>query len=152
MVITVDSNILLSIFIRDSVYERSAALLDKYSSSEFVINDCIYLELGVHFDGFQRLEDALDILEVKLIRQPDMEYSLILKAWTTYLKRKTFVCPSCKKSIDPVCPDCGTVQSFRQRILVDFLIGGFASKNSQGILTLDTAYYKNYFPELTVFD
>jgi hypothetical protein len=32
------------------------------------------------------------------------------------------------------------------------LIGGFALENSNGIITLDPAYYKNYFPELTIFD
>jgi predicted nucleic acid-binding protein len=132
MIITVDSNVLLSIFIKDTIYQQSSLLLEKYSSNEFIINDCIYLELGVNFKNFQKLDDTLNILEVNA--------------------NKKFVCPSCKKAIHPICPKCKRPQSFRQRILTDFLIGGFAVKKSDGIITLDPAYYKNYFPELTIFD
>ncbi len=152
MLITVDSNILLSIFKKDSIFGQASDLIRKYSSNDFIINDCIYLELAVHFGRFQELDEALDILEVKLLRETKTDYNLILNAWSRYLKKKSFVCPSCKKSITPICPECQSHQSFRQRILVDFMIGAFASANSQGILTLDPAYYKNYFPELAILD
>lgn len=152
MIITVDSNVLLSVFIKDSIYEQSKTLLEKYSASEFVINDCIYMELGVNFGSFKRLDDALKILEVKLINQPDIDHKLILKAWIQYLNNKIFICPSCKNSITPVCPNCRTNQPFRQRILADFIIGSFASANSHGIITLDPAYYRNYFPELAMLE
>ncbi len=152
MIITVDSNVLLSIFIKDTIYKQSSLLLEKYSSNEFIINDCIYLELGVNFKNFQKLDDALDILEVNVIKQHEIDFNAILQAWISYLSNKKFVCPSCKKIIHPICPKCKQPQSFRQRILTDFLIGGFALKNSNGIITSDPAYYKNYFPELTIFD
>jgi hypothetical protein len=152
MIITVDSNVLLSIFIKDTIYQQSSLLLEKYSSNEFIINDCIYLELGVNFKNFQKLDDTLNILEVNVIKQHEIDYNAILHAWTSYLSNKKFVCPSCKKAIHPICPKCKRPQSFRQRILTDFLIGGFAVKKSDGIITLDPAYYKNYFPELTIFD
>jgi len=87
-----------------------------------------------------------------LIKQHEVDYNAILKAWTTYLTIKKFICPSCKKNIHPICPKCNRPQSFRQRILTDFLIAGFALNNSNGIITLDPAYYKNYFPELAIFD
>ena len=32
MIITVDSNVLLSIFIKDTIYQQSSLLLEKYSS------------------------------------------------------------------------------------------------------------------------
>lgn len=152
MIITIDSNVLLSVFIKDSIYEQSKSLLEKYSGNEYIINDCIYLELGVHFNDFPKLDHALDILEVKLITQSNVDHALVLNAWIDYLENKAFICPSCKKPITPVCPDCLTSQSFRQRILVDFIIGGFAMTHSNGIMTLDPAYYRNYFPELTRFE
>lgn len=152
MAVTVDSNILLSIFIKDSLYQQSAALLEKYSANEYIINDCIYLELAVHFNRTEKLNEVLDILEVRLLDKLDVNYALLLEAWSSYLKKKSFICPFCKNLIKPVCPECGSIQSFRQRILADFFIGAFAVTNSQGILTLDPAYYRNYFPDLPILD
>jgi len=41
MIITVDSNVLLSIFTKDTLYDPSSMLMEKYSSHEYLINDCI---------------------------------------------------------------------------------------------------------------
>ena len=151
MIITVDSNVLLSIFSKDSLYKQSSALLEKYSSHEYIINDCIYLELGVHFSNFKLLDGSLETLEVSLIEEHKKNYDVITNAWINYLKKKKFLCPSCGKAINPICPRCTYQLSFRQRILTDFLIGGFATANSNGIITLDHTYYKNYFPQLKIF-
>jgi hypothetical protein len=152
MIITVDSNILLSIFLNDSLNKQASALMLKYSLHEFVINDCIYLELGVHFKILNKLDESLNTLEVNLISQEKKNYQGILSAWTLYLKKKGFNCPACKKTIHPICPYCKNKLSFRQRILTDFVIGGFAHENSNGIITLDPTYYKNYFPQLIIFN
>ncbi len=152
MIITVDSNVLLSIFIKDSLYDKSSRLMEDFSSNEYIINDCIYIELGVNFQSLKKLDEALNTLEVNFIESSDNNYELILQAWSTYLKKKKFVCPACKKTIKPVCPKCQQPQSFRQRIFTDFFIGGFASANSDGIITLDPTYYKNYFPGLELFE
>ncbi len=151
MIITVDSNILLSVFSKDSLYRKSSTLLEKYCSHEYIINDCIYLELGVHFPNLKELDVALNALEIRLAEEYESNYDETLNAWNNYLKKKKFVCPSCGKVINPVCPNCKQRLSFRQRILTDFLIAGFASANSNGIITLDHAYYKNYFPRLKIF-
>ena len=152
MIITVDSNVLLSIFFKDSLYKKSSVLLEKYSSHEYIINDCIYLELGAHFSNLKLLDESLKTLEVSLIEEYKKNYDVITNAWVNYLKKKKFVCPSCGKAINPICPKCTHRLSFRQRILSDFLIGGFASANSSGIITLDPIYYKNYFPQLKIFE
>ncbi|MCP4627724.1 MAG: hypothetical protein GY850_30030, partial [bacterium] len=123
-----------------------------YSTNEYIINDCIYIELGVYFKHLEELDEVLTALEVVLIRKCEINYDLLLNAWMRYLKKKTFVCPSCRKTILPVCPECRRPQSFRQRILTDFFIGAFAAANSDGILTLDPQYYKNYFPDLTILE
>ena len=152
MIITVDSNILLSVFTRDSLYNRSVALLEKYSIHEYVINDCIFLELAVHFDNLAELNKYINTLEIRLIEEYENKYDEIVTAWMHYLKKKKFVCPACKKEINPVCPQCHQRLTFRQRILTDFLIGGFALANSNGIITLDPSYYKNYFPQLKILE
>ncbi len=151
MIITVDTNILLSIYKKnDSLFEQASYLLNKYNTNEYIINDCIYLELGIHFQDLERLDEVLNVLEIQLIENDPTEYQGILRAWTKYLKRKTFICPSCKKMIKPICPNCLSPQSYRQRILTDFFIGGFAMKNSNAILTSDPTHYKNYFSELKI--
>lgn len=152
MIITIDSNVLLSIFSKDSNYDHASALLYEYSSSEYIINGCIYLELGVHFQHFEALNTALNTLEVRLVEGDKMDYDEVLKAWMRYLKKNEFYCPNCKGVIKPICPVCHHKQRYRQRILTDFLIGGFASANSNGIMTFDSRYYKNYFPRLKIFD
>jgi len=152
MIIALDSNVPLSVFSKDSLYERSAAVLEKYSSHEYIINDCVYLELGVHFSRLEKLDEALNILEVTLVEEYEKNYEEVLQGWMTYLKRKKFTCSHCGKSTNPVCPECQQKVSFRQRILTDFFIGGFASANSSGIITFDPTYYKGYFPQLKIFD
>ncbi|MBW2554672.1 MAG: hypothetical protein JRE20_11175 [Deltaproteobacteria bacterium] len=152
MIITVDSNILISVFSKDSLYRKSAALLEKYCSHEYIINDCIYLELGIHFSNLKALGVALNTLEIRLIEEYERNYNETLNAWNNYLKKKKFVCPSCGKVINPICSNCKQRLSFRQRILTDFLIAGFASANSNGIITLDPTYYRNYFPQLIIFE
>jgi len=152
MFITVDSNIMLSIFTKDSLYDASSSLMDKYHTHDYIINDCIYLELGVHFTNLKTLNEALDALEVVILKKAEINYQIVLSAWTTYLRKRKFVCPSCKKSINPVCPKCRQTLAYRQRILTDFFIGGFALVNSDAIMTFDPTYYKNYFPQLTILD
>jgi len=152
VIITVDSNILISVFSRDSLYEKSTGLLEKYSSHEYIINDCIYLELGVCFSSLKLLDASLNTLEISLVEKYERNYGETVSAWEKYLKKKKFVCPSCGKVINPICPHCKHKLSFRQRILTDFFIAGFASANSNGIITLDPIYYKNYFPQLKIFE
>ncbi len=151
MIITVDSNVLLSIFIKDNLYEQAASLIEKYSPHEYIINDAIYLELAVYFGGLNPLKPVLDALEITLISEEKKNHATILKAWTDYLKRRKYHCQDCGKVIKPICPKCQSVIKFRQSILTDFLIGGFAQANSDGILTFDSQYYQNYFPDLLVF-
>jgi len=150
MIITVDSNILLSIFAKDSLFEKSFHLLEQFNRHHYIINDCIYLELAVHFQNLELLNNALNTLEVDHVEHYEMNYEELVAAWTAYIRRKIFVCTSCGKVINPVCPLCKQKVALRQRILADFIIGGFALANSDGILTLDSQYYKNYFPQLKI--
>ena len=150
MIITVDSNVLLSVFAKDSLYKQSVTLLEKYSSHEFIINDCIYLELCVHFQDIKILSTALQTLEISLVEEHQRNYPDVVNAWKRYLTKRRFSCPSCGKTIMLKCPHCTHRVTFRQRVLTDFLIAGFALSNSNGIITFDPTYYRNYFPQLKI--
>lgn len=80
MIFTVDSNVLLSIFTKDSLYKKAVTLLSEYNSGEFIINESIYLELGVHFQDLKLLDESLETLEVRFVRQSITSYDEILKA------------------------------------------------------------------------
>ncbi len=150
MIITVDSNILLSVFARDSLFETSSELLVAYSTSEYIIDRCIYLELAVHFQEFDKLDTALEALEVRLLEAHHVDTAQALNAWSSYLKQKKFTYAFCRKETSAVCAQCGRVLSFRQRVLTDFLIGGFALAAGDAVMTLDPVYYQNYFPDLQI--
>ncbi len=150
MIITVDSNILLSIFAKDSLYDQAALLLEQYSLHDYIINDVVYLELAVYFGGLEQLDQVLNKLEVTLLEEDRKNHASTLESWTIYLKNRKYHCPHCGKIAKSVCSKCGSSIKFRQRILADFMIGAFAQTNSEGILTFDTRYYRNYFPKLRI--
>ncbi len=152
MNITVDSYVLLSVFTKDSLYGRASSLLEKYCSNDYIINDCVYLELAVNFRNLELLDKSLNTLDVALLKEEKKDYNGMLIGWKNYLKNKKFHCPHCGKNVNPRCPKCQAILKFRQRILTDFLIGGFAQANSSGILSFDTKYYKKYFPKLLIFE
>ncbi|MGR3177614.1 MAG: hypothetical protein ACUZ8E_06120 [Candidatus Anammoxibacter sp.] len=152
MIITIDSNVLLSVFSKDSLYQKASSALYKYNAHEYIINECIYLELGVYFERLDILDESLETIEVGLVKDDQKNYDEILNTWILYLKKKRFRCSNCRKVIKPICPECHNTQPFRQRVLADFIIGGFASLNSKGIITFDPTYYRNYFPQLKIFE
>ncbi len=151
MIVAVDSNILLSIFSKDSLYPSASALLTKFHYFDYVINEYIYLELGVHFSDLEELDQNLDTLEIRVLSQYQLDHSIIVKAWKAYLKKREFFCPFCKKAILPICSQCHNQVTFRQRILTDFIIAGFALAVGDGIITLDPAYYSTHFPRLKIY-
>jgi len=75
-------------------------------------------------------------------REVDIESTLTAsERWMRYLKKKkTKSCPSCKSTIPG-----------RNKILADFLIGGFAVTHCDRILTRDRGIYRTYFSDLEVF-
>jgi len=152
MILTIDSNVLLSIFSADSLYKDACALLKKYKDHDYVINDIIYLEIGVFFNDLSILDNNLNLLDIDRLRNVELDHKRILSAWRTYLKQKQYVCPQCKKIIAPECPSCHTPLSFRQKVLPDFMIADFVMVCSDGMMTFDPKYYKKYFPAIKIFN
>lgn len=152
MILTINSNVLLSIFAADTLYRKARDLLKKYKDHDHVINDIIYLEVGVFFDDLATLDRNLKILQIDRIKNAEIDPKRIISAWKAYLKQKVHVCPQCQKEIVPECPSCHTFLSFRQKILPDFLIADFVLQYSDGLITFDPKYYRNYFPTIRIFD
>ncbi len=152
MILTINSNILLSIFANDLYCERAVTLMKKYRNYEYVINDIIYLELCVNFDENYLLDMHLKELDISLIEGVRVNYARTVYAWKKYLSNKTYTCHNCGNISGPVCPVCNSQVSFRQKILPDFLVADFALSHSDGILTFDPQHYRNYFPGLTIFE
>ena len=152
MTLTIDSNILLSIFSADTLYRDAYVLLKKYRDHDYVINDIIYLEIGVFFNDLSTLNSHLNLLEIDRIKNAEIDPKRIISAWRTYLIEKQYVCPQCQKTIVPECPSCQTSLSFRQKILPDFMIADFVLEHSDGVMTFDPKYYRNYFPAIRIFN
>lgn len=152
MILTVDSNVLLSIFSADSLYRDACTLLKKYKDHDYVINDVIYLEIGVFFNDLSILDSYLNLLEIDRLKNVELDPQRIIFAWRTYLKQKQYVCPQCQKTIAPECPSCHTPLSFRQKVLPDFMIADFVMAYSDGMMTFDPKYYRNYFPAIRIFN
>lgn len=152
MILTIDSNVLLSVFAADTLYHNACALLKKYKDQDYVINDIIYLEVGVFFDDLSTLDRNLKLLQIDRIKNAELDPKRIISAWKAYLKQKLHVCPQCQNAIVPECPSCHTSLSFRQKILPDFMIADFVLQYGDGLVTFDPKHYRNYFPAIRIFD
>ncbi|GAB4339639.1 MAG: hypothetical protein Kow0037_24840 [Calditrichia bacterium] len=152
MNIVVDSNVLLSIFSEDSLFEKSKTLLLKYHTDNLVINDFLFLELRYFFSSDAELLEKLELLEVDYVRPYLPNSNFIIPAWKAYLKKRRYFCPECKRETTPVCLHCGKSLAYRQRILTDFFVADFALQQGGYLLTHDRGFYRNYFSGIQLLD
>jgi predicted nucleic acid-binding protein len=154
MISVVDTNILLDILIADPVYSAaSKALLDEaYTKGTIVINEIIYAELSAQFDIRQALDRFLQTCGIRLVASNQESLYAAGLAWKIYRSKqaKGAGCPKCGTKVKLTCPKCGTILTRRQHILCDFLIGGYALKQGDLLLTRDRGYYQSYFPRLFI--
>lgn len=152
--IAVDTNVLLDILTDDPNFkEESIKKLYKSSQShQLIINESVFCELLVHFSTKNDLNQFLEQTNIQLTQTKTNSFVAAASAWKKYLsqKPKKIICPKCGKKLSLQCPKCEHIFSVRQHILTDFLIGGFALTETNGLITRDYGYYKTYFPSLKI--
>lgn len=126
--IMVDSNVLIDIFNKDSVwFEWSSSIIEMYAEQvRFTINPIIYAEISAAFKKIEELEDAL----------PESYFIKESIPWeAAFLAAKVFI--QYRKN-----------DGKRDSNLPDFLIGAHAAVRGIPLITRDTKHYKTYYPHL----
>jgi predicted nucleic acid-binding protein len=156
VITAIDTNVLLDVLIPDARFaEGSQQRLDEAArAGGLVIGEIVYAELGAAFDSRTDLDRFLAHTRIRL--DPCAADGLILaaQAWRAYGERRdrALHCPRCGARQSLTCADCGEQLSCRQHILSDFLVGGHALAQTDGLLTRDRGYYQTYFPSLRLVD
>ena len=152
MTTAIDTNILLDILIPDSSFQITSkeALEKALSRGRLLVGEIVYAELAVHFPTAEMLQQFLRETGIALVASTPAALEETAVRWKRYLRNRArdIVCPKCRRPVQCSCLHCGESLQFRQRILADFLIGGQALTQADGLLTRDRGFYRNYFEEL----
>lgn len=156
MSVAIDTNILFDILLPDPEYKNSSLrLLKKYSAlDKLIISDIVYGELALHFDDIEKLNLFLSDTNIHLVSISREGLWLASQAWKDYLikRDRKIQCTQCGNKEISKCSKCGTLITFKQHILSDFLISGHALVESGKLLTRDRGFYRNYFHQLEVIN
>ena len=128
--VLIDSCVLLDLFTNDPHWcDWSEAVLEQYSQTNTLyINSMVYTEVSVGFEQIEALDEALDVLGVKVLEMPREALFLAGKVFLRYRKNK------------------GTKRS----PLPDFFIGAHAAVADFDLVTRDLGKYRIYFPQVRV--
>ena len=128
MITSVDTNILLDIFIPDHRHGQQSKerLTFAYDAGTVIISDVVYAEL-VAFFGDQGLLDGA-LLEINVTNSP-IDKVIAYEAGLRWMRYRQ-------------------AGGSRTRIITDFLIGAHALTVADAFLSRDTGFYRTYFPEL----
>ncbi len=152
MTTAIDTNILLDILIPDPFFQNTSkeALEKALSRGRLLVGEIVYAELAVHFPTSDMLRNFLRETGIALVASAPAALEEAAVRWKRYLKNKArnVVCLKCGRPVQCSCLHCGQSLQFRQRILADFLIGGQALTQADGLLTRDRGFYRSYFKEL----
>ena len=126
--ILVDSCILLDLFTDDPNWANwSQRKLEEYSQiNSLYINSIIYTELSMVFQKIEELEEAINMLNLRVLEIPREALFLTGKVFLKYRKNK------------------GTKNS----PLPDFFIGAHASVSNFSLITRDVSKFTTYFPKI----
>lgn len=130
MITTIDTNILLDVFLPDERFAPESAKLLKlaYDEGALIICHIVFAELVPQFEDRQSLDDALATINVSLSSVDGDIAFLAGERWRSYRKSG----------------------GKRKRIITDFLVGAHATIKADRFLTRDRGFYKTYFPELEI--
>ena len=126
--ILVDSNIILDVFLDDSIWaEWSVSKLEKFSTiTKLFINPIVYSEVSIGFKKIEELESVLNRAGFQMLDIPKEALFLAGKAFLKYRKNR------------------GTKRS----PLPDFYIGAHAAILEMDLITRDESRYRTYFPTI----
>ena len=126
----VDSNVLLDIFGKTPIWwEWSLTRLEEASSrGPLLINDVIFAETSIRFQGIEDFEAALLRAAITVAPIPKMALFLAGKASVQYRNSG----------------------GARAGVLPDFFIGAHAAVEGLPLLTRDTRRYRSYFPTVSL--
>ena len=130
MISSIDTNILLDVFLPDNRFAAGSAKLLKlaYDEGAMIICDIVYAELVPQFEDRRSLDDTLATIHVSL-SSLDRDIAFVAgERWARYRRSG----------------------GRKKRIITDFLIGAHATIRAERFLTRDRGFYKSYFPELRV--
>ncbi|KIZ38814.1 MULTISPECIES: type II toxin-antitoxin system VapC family toxin [Rhodopseudomonas] len=124
----VDTNILIDILSADRNWQlwSAAALRQQSLHGLLLINEIVYAELSARYTSQQKLDAAIDLL--------DLHFEWLPKS-ALYIAGQTF-------------NDYRRSGGIRTSILADFFIGAHAAAGKVPILTRDTGRYRRYFPDV----
>lgn len=148
----VDTNVLLDLLGGEPSAAGVArrALAEAMANGPVSICPVVYTELAANFPSPQ--EAASFVHGLRLQEEGFSSEALFeaASAWKRYTARRgnDIQCPRCGRRLILHCPTCGAPLTWRQHILADFLIGGYALRQADCLLTRDAGYYRTYFPDL----
>jgi predicted nucleic acid-binding protein len=149
MITAIDTNIILDILIPNAQHASgSKQLLDQaLAEGALVINEVVYAELASQFTPKGLLEKFLTDTQIRLEHSSNEALQYAGEIWQEYVQARgaQFQCPYCGTKQMIQCLPCKKTIIVRQHILSDFLVGAFAGKQADRLLTRDLGYYKNCF-------
>ena len=128
MITSVDTNVLLDVFLTESPHHSKSRerLRSAYDRGAILVCDIVYGELVPAFGDKSSLDGALR--EINAMNSP-IDTDIAFEAGVRWMQYR--------RAGDP-----------RERIIADFLIGAHAVATSDTFLTRDRGFYATYFPEL----
>jgi len=155
LITAVDTNALLAILYEDTHTDASeAALREAYQAGKVVTTPIVYAELAAdgHFDTDSELSQFLKDFSIQLAEPSRGALFQAGQQFQRYVARRPdgFQCPSCGTEQTVTCVACDDDLTSRQHIAADFVIGGHAVADADGLISFDNGFYETYFPSLTV--
>lgn len=130
------------------------ALRGAYRKGKVVLTPVVATELAAdgHFQTDSDLEQFLNDCGIDRDALSTDAQFLAGERFRSYLENRPdgLQCPHCGTTTTVTCPDCGSSLTPRQHVAPDFLIGGHAAADADGLVTFDQGFFEQYFPAVTL--